>query len=55
MESIFLAICLLPGSTLTGKNMGVNSFFYEMTPFYMGGNNENDSAASHESVPNHLK
>ena len=34
--------------------MGANSFFYEMTPIYMGGNNENDRVASPESVPFHL-
>ena len=41
------------GSTLKGKiaSMGANSLFYEMTPIYMGGNNENDRVASPESVP----
>ena len=29
---------------------GANSFLYEMTPIYMGGNNENDEVASPESV-----
>ena len=35
--------------------MGANSFRYEMTPIYMGGNNERDRVASPESVPIHLK
>ena len=35
--------------------MGANSFLYEMTPIYMGGNNENDRVACLESVPIHLK
>ena len=35
--------------------MGANSFFYEMTPNYIGGSNENDSVASPESVLIHFK
>ena len=35
--------------------MGANSFFYEKTPIYMGGNNENDRVASPESIPIQLK
>ena len=41
-------------STFKGQifaQMGANSFLYEMTPIYMGGNNENDRVASLESVP----
>ena len=34
--------------------IGTNSFFYEMAPFYMAGNNENDRVASPESVSIHL-
>ena len=34
--------------------MGGKSFLYEMTPIYIGGNNENDRVASPESVPIHL-
>ena len=34
--------------------MGANSFLYEMTPVYMGGNNENDRVASPESLLIHL-
>ena len=34
--------------------MGANSFLYEMTLIYMGGNNENGRAASPESVPIHF-
>ena len=34
--------------------MGAKSFLYEMTPFYMGGNNENNRVASPESVLIHL-
>ena len=30
--------------------MGANSFLYEMTPIYLGANNENDRVASPESV-----
>ena len=35
--------------------MGANSFLYEMSPSFRGGNNESDRAASPESVPIHLK
>ena len=35
--------------------MGANSFPYEMTPIYMGGNNETDRVASPASVPVQLK
>ena len=35
--------------------MGANSFFYETTPIYLGGNDENDRVASPESVPIHLQ
>ena len=34
---------------------GANYFLYEVTPIYMGGNNENDRVASPESVSIHLK
>ena len=34
--------------------MGANSFLYEMTPSYMGGNSDNDRVASPECVPIHL-
>ena len=34
--------------------MGANSFLYERTPIYMGGNNDNHRLASPESVPIHL-
>ena len=34
--------------------MGADSFLYEMTPIYMGGNNENDRVAFPESIPIHL-
>ena len=34
--------------------MGANSIIYQMTPIYMGGNNENDRVAPPESVPIHL-
>ena len=30
--------------------MGANSFLYEMTPFYRGGDNENDRVASPENA-----
>ena len=35
--------------------MGANSFLHEMTPIYMGGNNENDRVASPESISSHLE
>ena len=35
--------------------MEAKSFFYEMTPIYMGGSNGNDKVVSPESVPMHLK
>ena len=35
--------------------MGANSFHYELTPIYMGGNNENDRFTSTGSVAIHLK
>ena len=35
--------------------MGANFFLYEMTPIYMGGNNETDRVASPASVPVQLK
>ena len=35
--------------------MGANSFLYEMTSIYMGGNNGNEKIASSESIPIHLK
>ena len=35
--------------------MGANSFFYEMNPSFMRGNNENDRVASPESITVHLK
>ena len=35
--------------------VGANSFLYEMTPIYMGGNYKNDKVASPESVPIYLK
>ena len=34
---------------------GANSFLSELTPDKMGGNNENDRAASLKNVPIHLK
>ena len=34
--------------------MGTNSFLYEMTPIYVGDNNENDRVASPESVHIHF-
>ena len=34
--------------------VGANSCPYKMTPFYMGGNNDNDRVASPESVSIHL-
>ena len=35
--------------------MGANSFLFEKTQIYIGGNNENDRVTSLESVPIHLK
>ena len=35
--------------------MGANSFPYEMTPTYMGGNNKNDTVASLEKISIHPK
>ena len=34
--------------------MGANSFLKELTPNEIGGKNENDRVASHESEPIHL-
>ena len=35
--------------------MGANSFPYERTPVYMGGNNQHERVASPVSVPIHLQ
>ena len=35
--------------------MGENSFLYEVTSIYSGGNDENERVASPERVPIHLK
>ena len=46
------------GTTFLKKGfapMSKNSFLYDMTPVYMGGNNENDRVASPESRAIHLK
>ena len=34
--------------------MGANSFLYEITPVYMGGNTESDRVSFPESIPFHL-
>ena len=48
-ETIFVTSCLLDFLA----PMGAKSFLYEMTPFHMGGN-ENNRVASPESVLIHL-
>ena len=35
--------------------MGANSYIDDMTPIYMGGNNENNRVVRPETVPIHLK
>ena len=64
-ETIFTTSCLITCRTKSSKNrvyslrkefapMGANSFLFEMTRIFMGGNNKNDKVASPESVPIHL-
>ena len=51
---ILVTVCL-PTLKMKSSQNGVKSFCpYKMTPFYMGGNYDNDRVASPESVSIHL-